>query len=54
MKNVNNNYENICLGQNTSIYCSQNIASGIKPGSNSKRTDKYAFHCSKSVCWDVK
>ena len=28
-------------------------ASGIKPGSNSKKTDKHAADCSKAVCWGV-
>ena len=28
----------------------QNIANGIKPGSNSKKTDKHAADCSKVVC----
>ena len=27
---------------------------GIKPGSNSKKTDKHAADCSKAVCWGVK
>ena len=31
-----------------------NIANGIKPGSNSKKTDKPAADCSKAVCWGVK
>ena len=31
-----------------------NIANGIKPGSNSKKTDKHAADCSKVVCWGVK
>ena len=31
-----------------------NIANGIKPGSDSKKTDKHAVDCSKAVCWDVK
>ena len=31
-----------------------NIANGIKPGSNSKKTDKHAADCSKAVCWGVK
>ena len=31
-----------------------NIVTGIKPGSNSKETDKYAADCSKAVCWGVK
>ena len=31
-----------------------NIANGIKPGSNSKKTDKHAAECSKAVCWGVK
>ena len=30
------------------------IVIGIKPGSNSKKTDKHAADCSKAVCWDVK
>ena len=28
-----------------------NIVNGIKPGSNSKKTDKHAADCSKAVCW---
>ena len=31
-----------------------NIANGIKPGSDSKKTDKHASNCSKAVCWGVK
>ena len=31
-----------------------NIANGIKPGSNSKKTDKHAVNCSKAVSWGVK
>ena len=31
-----------------------NIANGIKPGSDSKKTDKHAADCSKAVCWGVK
>ena len=30
------------------------IVNGIKPGSNSKKTDKHAADCSKVVCWGVK
>ena len=30
------------------------IVNGIKPGSNSKKTDKYDADCSKAVCWGVK
>ena len=30
------------------------IVNGIKPGSNSKTTDKHAADCSNVVCWDVK
>ena len=30
-----------------------NIANGIKPGSDSKKTDKHAADRSKAVCWDV-
>ena len=30
-----------------------NIANGIKPGSGSRKTDKYAVDCSKAVCWGV-
>ena len=32
----------------------RSIVYGIKPGSNSKKTDKHAADCSKAVCWDVK
>ena len=31
-----------------------NIANGIKPGSNSKKTDSHAADCSKAVCLVVK
>ena len=31
-----------------------NIANDIKPGSNSKKTDKHAADCSKDVCCGVK
>ena len=31
-----------------------NKVNGIKPGSNSKKTDKHAVDCSKAVCWGVK
>ena len=31
-----------------------NIVNGIKPGSDSKKTDKHAVDCSKAVCWGVK
>ena len=30
------------------------IVNGIKPGSNSKKTDKLAADRSKAVCWGVK
>ena len=30
------------------------IANGIKPGSNSRKTDKHAVDCSKAVWWGVK
>ena len=30
------------------------IVNSIKPGSNSKKTDKHATDCSKAVCWGVK
>ena len=30
------------------------IASGIKPGSDSKKTDKHAADSSKAVCWGCK
>ena len=29
----------------------RSIVNGIKPGSNSKKTDKHAADCSKAVCW---
>ena len=33
----------------------RNIVNDIKPGSNSKKTDKHAADCSsKAVCWAVK
>ena len=31
-----------------------NIAKGIKPGSNPKKTNNHAVDCSKAVCWGVK
>ena len=31
-----------------------NILNGIKPGCDSKKTDKHAADCSKAVCWGVK
>ena len=31
----------------------RNIANGIKPGSDSKKTDKLAADRSKAVCWGV-
>ena len=31
-----------------------NIVNGIKPGSNSKTTDKHAAECSKAVCLGAK
>ena len=31
----------------------RNIINGIKPGSDSKKTDKHAVDCSKAVCWGV-
>ena len=31
-----------------------NIANGIKPGSNSNKTDKHVANCSKAVCLGVK
>ena len=30
------------------------IANGIKPGSDSRKIDKNAVHCSKAVWWSVK
>ena len=33
---------------------SNSIVNGIKPGSNSKKTDKHAVGRSKAVCWGVK
>ena len=33
---------------------SHNIVNGIKPGSDSRKTDKHAVDCSKAVCWGVK
>ena len=37
-----------------SLYALTYSLNGIKPGSNSKKTDKHASDCSKTVCWDVK
>ena len=31
-----------------------NIVNGIKPGIDSRKTDKHAVDCSKGVCWGVK
>ena len=31
-----------------------NIVNGIKPGSDSRKTDKHAVDCSEAVCWGVK
>ena len=31
-----------------------NIVNGIKPGCDSKKTDKHAADCSKAECWGVK
>ena len=31
----------------------RNIVNVIKPGSNSKKTDKHAADCSKDLCWGV-
>ena len=31
-----------------------NIVNSIKPGSDSRKTDKHAVDCSKAVCWGVK
>ena len=31
-----------------------NTVNGIKPGSDSRKTDKHAVDCSKAVCWGVK
>ena len=31
-----------------------NIVNGIKPGSDSRKTDKHSVDCSKAVCWGVK
>ena len=33
--------------------CHSNV-NRIKPGSNSKKTDKHAADCSEAVCWGVK
>ena len=30
-----------------------NIVNGIKPGSDSRKTDKHAMDCSKAVWWGV-
>ena len=30
------------------------IANGIKPGSDSRKTDKHTVDCSKAVWWGVK
>ena len=57
----------VISNENTSKYCSRTIvvhvhatgffskyiANGIKPGSDSKKTDKHAADCSKAVCWGV-
>ena len=31
-----------------------NIVNGIKPRSDSRKTDKHAVDCSKAVCWGIK
>ena len=31
-----------------------NIANGIKPGSDFKKTDKHTADCPKAVCWGIK
>ena len=31
-----------------------NVTNGIKPGSDSKKTDQHAVDWSKAVCWGVK
>ena len=31
-----------------------NIVNGIKPGSDSRKTEKHAVDCSEAVCWGVK
>ena len=36
------------------IFAGHNIAKGIKPGSDSKKTDMHAADCSKAVCSGVK
>ena len=30
------------------------IVNGIKPGNDSRKTDKHAVNCSKAVCWGEK
>ena len=30
-----------------------NIVNSIKPGSDSRKTDKHAVDCSKAVCWGI-
>ena len=53
------------LGENTSKYCLKyffskvhpachNFVNGIKPGSDSRKTDKHAVNYSKAVCWCAK
>ena len=42
-----------CFFPNVHPAC-HSIVNGIKPGSNSKKTDKHAADCSKAVCWGVK
>ena len=48
------NWANTNLFINLLMPVCHNIANGIKPGSNSKTTDKHAVQCSKAVCWGVK
>ena len=43
-----------CLSVFLELPVWHNIANGIKPGSNSKKTDKHAADCSKVVCWGLK
>ena len=52
--------ETACLLRRMQLFFSKvspachNIANGIKPGSDSKKTDEHAADCSKAVCWGVK
>ena len=55
-KKESNTWDSICFCNFTVLrgYIFHNIANGIKPGSDPKKTDKHVAECSKAVCWGVK